>query len=247
MGLKCAFGVALAGTCIFGAALPAFAAEFRIEGGLWNYRVSGFQDDHGTITDLESFAPGTRRDGFLQIEYQHRPSWWPDLAASYTQVSGSGSQTNSGTTIGGITLPGTGSTSSASGDFRDIDASARYAIHLGPILISPGLSVKSLRGHVTTSDSSGNQVDRSYDNTFPMLHTQITWPVGDFLRLAAQGDWIRGGDNEAYQYGASAELRLLGPLGLYGGWQQRRYKVSASNSFLDARLRGWRYGLIIVF
>jgi hypothetical protein len=235
---------------------PAAAAEFRLAGGLWDYEVSGYQDDGGNITDLEDFAPGRQRDGFLQLEYEHRPSWIPDFALGYVQVSGEGSETMSG--VGGslplpLPLPipdPTASSSSASGEFRDVDFTLRYAFGLGPIRVAPGLTVAWISGDITTSttDASGTVETRSeYDNVIPMLHGQVTWPIGDRVRLTADGGWIAANDNQVWQYGAAVEVRLLGPLGIYGGWHQRRYKVSSDESFLDASLRGWRYGLLIVF
>jgi len=232
------------------------AAEFRVDGGIWDYKITGYQDDHGAITDFQTFAPGRQRDGFIQAEYEHRPSWWPDVAIAYAQVSGEGSQTSS--TLSGsnplpIPLPipdPTTATTTASGDFRDIDFTARYAIALGPIKLSPGITVSWLKGNIDTSSESatGSQsTHNEYNKAVPLLHAQIAWPAADWLRLVAQGDWIKAGDNEAYQYGAAVELRVLGPLGLYGGWHARRYKLSSSESFIDANLRGWRYGLAIVF
>lgn len=239
----------LAGVCGITTMTPATAAEFRVYGGRWDYRVSGFVDDHGTRTDLNSdLGVGTEHDGFLSLEYEHRPSWLPDLGLNYAQLSGFGSRTTSGTPIGPITLP-TGSTrTTASGDFRDLDVAARYAIALGPIRFSPGVTLKWLKGHVVTRDeSSGQQTDQPYDELFPMVHAQIVWSFGDRLHLSAQGNWISRGGDQAYEYGGSAELRLLGPLGLYGGWTEKRYKINGGGFLLDARLRGPRYGLLVVF
>jgi len=234
---------------------PAHAEGFRVAGGVWDYTVRGFQDDHGTITDLQTFAPGRQRDGFLTLEYTHRPSWWPDLAAGYAQLSGEGSQTTSAIPGGGLPLPlpipdPTSTTTTASGDFREFDVTARYAIQLGPLQLSPGLSLGWITGHITTSttDVTGTStVERSYNTPYPMLHAQLAWPFGDRFRLSTQINWIKANDNEVLQYGAQAELRVLGPIGLYGGWQDRHYKISTSDSYLDARLRGARYGLLIVF
>ena len=234
------------------AVAPAHASDLRVAGGIWNYDVRGYQDDHGTITDLQSFAPGRQRDGFLEAEFTHRPSWWPDLAASYGQLSGEGSQTTS-TLPGGLPLPlpdPTSSTTRASGSFREFDLTARYAIQLGPIQFSPGLSVGWITGHITTSttDVTGTTtVERSYNTPYPMLHAQLAWPFADRFRISTQIDWIRANDNEVLEYGANAELRLLGPIGIYAGWQDRHYKISTSDSYLDAHLRGARYGLLIVF
>ncbi len=234
------------------ASVPASAAELRVAGGLWDYRVTGYQDDQGNVTDLQAFAAGPQRDGFLQAEFEHRPSWLPDLAAAYAQVSGSGSQTTSSAPTLPLPLPlplpGTTTTTTASGDFRDVDVTARYAIGLGPIRVSPGITVSWLQGDIVTDDSgSGAHSERDYDQVFPMLHLQVAWPIADWLRLAAQGDWIKAKDDLAWQYSASLELKLLGPVGIYGGWHERRYQVSSGESFLDARLRGMRYGLLVLF
>ncbi len=231
----------------------AVAAEFRVDGGVWDYKITGYQDDHRTITDFQTFAPGSQRDGFLQAAYEHGPSWWPDVAVAYAQVSGEGSQTSSALPLPNplpLPLPipdPTTTTVTASGDFRDIDFTARYGIALGPIKVSPGITVSWLKGNIATSDSSGGSSHHDYNKAVPLLHAQVAWPVADWLRLVAAGDWLRAGDNEAYQYGAAVELRVLGPLGLYGGWHARRYKLSSSESFIDANLRGWRYGLAIAF
>jgi hypothetical protein len=235
-------------------ALPAHASDLRVAGGLWDYTVRGFQDDHGTITDLKSFAPGRQRDGFLELEWQHRPSWWPDLAANYAQLSGEGSQTSS---VLGSPLPlplpipdPTATTTTASGDFREFDVTARYAIQLGPVQLSPGVSFGWITGRIatTTTDVTGSTtVERSYNNPYPMLHAQLAWPFWDRVRLSTQIDWIKAGHNEVLQYGAAVEIRLLGPIGIYGGWQDRHYQISTSDSYLDARLRGARYGLLVVF
>lgn len=248
MGIK-----GLTASMLLACCATAHASDFRVAGGIWDYDVKGFQDDHGTITNLQEFAPGRQRDGFLSMEYTHRPSWWPDLAASYGQLSGEGSQTTSA--VPGLPLPlpipdPTATTTTASGDFREFDVTARYAIQLGPVQISPGVSLGWITGHITTSttDATGTStVERSYNNPYPMLHAQIAWPIGDRFRLSTQIDWIKANDNEVLQYGAQAEFRVLGPIGLYGGWQDRHYKISTSDSYLDARLRGARYGLLIVF
>lgn len=235
------------------AAAPAHASDLRLAGGLWDYDVRGFQNDHGTVTDLQSVAPGRQRDAFFELEWQHRPSWWPDLAANYAQLNGAGSQTTSATSSGGLPLPipdPTASTTSASGSFREFDVTARYAIQLGPIQFSPGVSLGWITGHITTTNSDvtgSSTVERSYDNPYPMLHAQVAWPFADRFRISSQIDWIQAGHNEVLQFGAAAEIRLLGPVGLYGGWQDRHYKISTSDSFLDARLRGARYGLLVVF
>jgi hypothetical protein len=237
------------------AVAPAHASDLRFAGGLWDYSVRGFQDDHGTVTDLQTFAQGRQRDGFLDLQWTHRPSWWPDLAASYAQLSGDGTQATSAIPGGGLPLPlpipdPTATTTTAEGSFREFDVTARYAIQLGPIQVSPGVSLGWITGHITTSttDLTGTTTtERSYNNPYPMLHAQIAWPFADRFRLSSRIDWIQAGHNEVLQFGAAAEIRLLGPIGVYGGWEDRRYKISTSDSYLDARLRGARYGLLVVF
>jgi hypothetical protein len=228
----------------------AHAAELRVQGGLWGYEVSGFEQSNGNRTNLDSdLGVGRQNDGFLQLEYQHRPSWLPDVAASYTQISGAGSRTvEGGIGVGPIVIPVGSSTLTAAGDFDDVDGTLRYAIALGPLQLSPGLTVKSLRGEVITHDSaSDSESSQSYSEIFPMVHAQLAWPIGDYLRLTARGDWISYEDDEAYQFGVAAEVRVLGPLGAYAGWQERHYRVSDADSAIDVRLYGYRVGLIVVF
>ena len=229
------------------AAAPALAGEFRADGGVWIYRVRGFIDNNGQRLDFNrDLGVGTQRDGFVALEYAHGPSWIPDVTVNYSRLGGSGATTTH-PAVGPVVIPGGSVTNTSSAHFNDVDVSARYEIALGSVGVSPGLTLKALNGDIVTrDDASGAESRQSYREVFPMLHARVVWAPGRILRFAAQGNWIARGGDQAWEYAVSAEPRLIGPLGLYAGWQEKRYRVQSSGQ-LDARLSGMRLGVILSF
>jgi outer membrane protein len=220
-------------------AAAADAAEFRAVLGGWGYHITGTTLTDGQSYDLERDLQlhGSRRRSGL-IEYDTPRGWIPDVAVGYSQLGASGSRSSS-MTIGGIPLPPGTQSVTASADFDDYDLTLRYPYRWGPVCFMGGLTVKHLAGEVDIDDSTQPEPShQSYDEFVPMLHAGMRWRLGSLLTLVGAGQGISAGDSRAIDWRATAEVRVLAPLLVEVGWQQKRYDIQVEDYALDATLEG---------
>jgi hypothetical protein len=226
-----------AGVLALCAGSPAGAAEFRAVLGGWGYHITGTTVANGQPYDLKDDLElhGSRRRSAL-VEFDTPRGWWPDIAASYSQLGATGSQ--SGTFAVGP-LPPTSRTIRASGRFDDLDLTLRYPWRWAGLRFSAGVMAKRLNGDIDIDDSAQAQPShQSYDEILPLLQAGVRWRVGSMLTLAAQGQGIESGGNRALEWRTSAEIRVMEPLLVEFGWQQKRYDIDVGNYALDAAVKG---------
>src|SRR5947207_1418969 len=107
-----AWGACVLALCV---STPAGAMEVRGMLGGWGYHMTGTTTANGATYDLENDLElhASRRRSAL-VEWDTSPGWWPDVAASYSQIGGTGQ--NSGSFSVGP-LPPMNRTIAASGRF----------------------------------------------------------------------------------------------------------------------------------
>lgn len=231
----------LAGLALL-AAVPAQAAELRASLGSWGYHFKGYVVDGGTRYDFrEDLKLEPRRRRSAALEYDTPKGWWPDLAASFTQMGARGDHTQTVT----LPLPGT-RTIETDADFDNYEIVARYPVRFGPLRVSAGVAVQQLKGELVIADSDQAEPSRErYDETFPMPHLQLRLP-GSVFALAATAQGIEYDGSRALEWRALVEARFLEPLHLEFGWQHKRYEIELSDYALDTRISGvlLRVGLV---
>ena len=223
--------VVLCGLCAPGAQ----AAEFRATLGGWGYHFEGKVDDRGTRYDFQDdLELESRRRRSASLEFDTRPGWWPDFAASYNQLGADGHHTET-TTIGPVTDTRVIATAAR---FDNYDLVARYPFRLGPFRASAGLAVQQLRGEIQIEDSADALLRHErYDEIFPQLHAQLRWRIAG-VTLVATGQGVEYDGSRALEWRANAQVRWLQPLLVEFGWQDKRYRISLTDYALDARMRG---------
>lgn len=213
----------------------AEAAEFRALLGGWGYHLTGNVNDRGTRYDFEDqleLAPRGRRSASLEFDTPR--GWWPNFAASYTQLGADGDHVET-VTVGPVTTTRTITTDA---DFDGWDLVARYPFRLGPLRGAAGVGVQQLRGEILIEDSEDPAPRRErYDEVFPQLHAQLRWRLGPMV-LMATGQGVEYDGSRALEWRAGAEFRFLEPLLLEVGFQEKRYEIELTDYALDARLRG---------
>ncbi len=213
----------------------AHAAEFRATLGGWGYHFDGKVDDRGRRYDFQDdleLAPRRRRS--LSVEFDTGPGWWPDFAASGSQLGAEGHHTET-TMVGPI--PDTRVIATGA-SFDSYDLVARYPFRLGPLRASAGLALQQLRGEIRIEDTADAQVRHErYDEIFPQLHAQLRWRIAG-MTLVATGQGVEYDGSRALEWRANAEIRWLQPLLVEFGWQEKRYAISLTDYALDARVRG---------
>lgn len=213
----------------------AQAAEFRATLGGWGYHFDGKVDDRGQRYDFQDdLELNPRRRRSVALEWDTRPGWWPDLAASYSQMGADGDHTESVT----FPVPATRTITTAA-SFDAWEIVARYPFRLGRSgRLSLGVALQQLRGDLIIDDSEDPPPRRErYDELFPQLHAQLRWRLGP-LALVATGQGIEHDGSRALDWRGVVELRALEPLLLEFGWQEKRYEISLTDYALDTRLRG---------
>jgi hypothetical protein len=224
------------------APLPARAAELRTTLGSWGYHFKGDVVDNGTRYDFrDDLELEAHRRRSLAMEYDTPKGWWPDFAASFTQMGARGDHAETVT----LPLPGT-RTIATDADFDNYEIVARYPMRFGPLRVSAGVAIQQLKGELVIEDSEQAQPGRErYDETFPLPHVQVRLHSPVFaLVTTAQGISYDG--NRALEWRALVEARFLEPLQLEVGWQEKRYEIDLADYALDTRLSGVlvRVGLV---
>jgi len=224
------------------APLPARAAELRATLGGWGYHFQGDVVDKGTRYDLqEDLELEAHRRRSVALEYDTPKGWWPDFAASFTQMGARGDHTEAVT----LPLPGT-RTIATDADFDNYEIVARYPMRFGPLRVSAGVAIQQLKGELVIEDSEQAAPSRErYDETFPVPHVQARLHSPVFaLVTTAQGLSYDG--NRAFEWRALVEARFLEPLQLEVGWQDKRYEIELADYALDTRVSGVlvRVGLV---
>lgn len=219
----------------------ASAAEFRIGAGAWNYDLTGTVTDNGRTYDFEKdLALETSGRTSATLEWDTSPGWYPDIAASYSHMGAHGSHTETTViVINGIPIGSVTRTVVAAADFYDSDVALRYPWTWGGTRLTGGLVAKHLKGRVDIADSSQSQaIHDHYDEWIPEVQLGLRRPLGSWLTLAGTAQGVEYQGNKAYEWRALAEVRVLKPLILEGGWQSKRYRIDVDGYALDATVSG---------
>lgn len=228
---------------------PAQAGPVRFSAGLWDYAVSGYEVDHGIRRDFERDL-AVKSDPRLQLalEYDWRESWYPDLAARYSQYGGDGRVTTSGATGGGLLSGGGAAVINTRADLTDIDITARWPLELGSVLFSPGLTLKRLSGEVVIEDGARQTTTtQRLDEIFPQFHAELYWNLHPRFALSATVQAVAYGENAANEWRALAVWQVYGPVQLQAGWQEKRLDTRQPDLELHARLRGLLFQAGLIF
>lgn len=222
---------------------PATAGEIRATVGGWQYGLSGSATDAGTVYDFErDLGVGKDSGRSVQLAWDTGPGWWPDLEFTYSGIKAGGTRT-----FTSPPLPGS-RTLAVAADTVDLDLTARYPLYWHDLSTSIGLSLKRLAGDIRIDDSDQPQPSRQRFNEFiPQGQLQFRWDLSRFLVLGATAQGIAYQGDHAVEWRAGSELRLFDPVLVDFGWQDKRYKLTAGDYALDARVRGLylRVGLAI--
>jgi hypothetical protein len=219
--------------------------ELRALFGGWHPELAGSVTDRGETFDFQDdlgLDASGRRSVLLELDTGR--GRWPDWSASYSPLAAAGAREHE-TAL--IVVPGETRRLAATADFDDYDLTARYPLRWRAFQLSLGLSVKRLRGVIVIEDSEEPAPRRErYDEIFPQLHAGLRWRLGSLMHLVGQAQGVEYDGSRAVEYRAAAELRVLEPLLLELGWQEKRYKIGLSDYALDAKLDGFllRVGLL---
>ena len=246
------WALALALGCVCTGAHAEGARAYGAIGG-WAYDISGtytntseldLQDD----LNLQSTARSDYVLGFAPARF----GWLPALELGYTRIAADGQQTFSllpSTPLSPITGPLPVNAETVIDDrtsINDFELTARWPWQLGHFTLLGGLTVTTLNGTVVTADDSGSQQQtQKVKETFPLLSLGVQWQPVASLRFTLTGDYVRYDGNRADEWEAKVLWKLLGPVGLEGGYRQRRYKIDEPMNALDARVRGARFGVVM--
>lgn len=238
---KRSVGSALALAVAMGTSIAAEASELRLDYGGWHYDVTGKVDDNGNVYDFRDdldLHPEGRRSAL--IEWDTPRGWYPDLAASYSQIGASGShQQTVPVFVGGVQVGTVTRTVISSAAFDDYDLALRYPWRWGFLRFTGGAVAKRLKGRVDIADTQQTQaIHETYDEVVPELQLGARWRLGKWLTLVGTGQGLEYQGNRAYEWRAAAEVRLLEPLLLELGYQQKRYDIDVDGYALNAKLGG---------
>lgn len=224
---------------------------------------ASFLDLRGTTTD--SFGTTYDLDRDLHIDagtqfqiaahYDAGGGWWPTLGAGYAQLSGRGDAVATRPAVFGPLVVSTGSLLHSRIDFDDYSLAFGAPLRLAGVEIEPGLAVTYLDGRVVIENSSttigglvgvsGTRSVQRVERVFPLAHLRLARDVAPWLKLVADGNYVEYGDNEVWEYGIRADLRIAPPVSVSGGWQARHYRVEDGQYRTRANLRGAYFGLTL--
>lgn len=211
--------------------------------GGWAYDISGttttttttterynLKDDLGLkVSDRKSYALGYTPAG---------SGWVPALEFDYVHVAAEGMQTVSTGLLGGSTVVDNRT------DVDDYELTLRWPWQRGDFTLAGGLTLAALNGVVVVADAdTGQQQTQKVDEIFPRLSLALAWQPLPSLRFSLSGDYVQYNDNRADALEARVFWKCLGPIGLEGGYRQRRYKIRDPMNDLDARVAGARIGV----
>lgn len=222
----------LVGTLLSGSAT---GAEVRATFGGWQYGLTGTATDAGTVYDFQRDLGVNRDSGrSLQLAWDTGPGWWPDLELTYSGIKASGTRT----VPSPPPLPGS-RTLAVAADAVDVDLTARYPWRWNDLSTSLGLTLKQLAGDIRIDDSDQAQPSRQqFNEIIPQGQLQLRWHLSRILILGATGQGIAYDGDRAVEWRAGSELRLFEPVLVEFGLQEKRYKLTAGDYALDARVRG---------
>lgn len=229
----------------------AVAMEVSLIADYWDYSVEGSVNLSGSVQDLERDL-GVEAQGHTTFHFAWNTGtgWWrPDFAASYTAIKANGQRSaEGGGGLGGVLFPPSGSVARGDADLDDTDLTLRYPWTLGRARVWGGVTLKRIVGVVAVQDPSDSaEVRQRVDQVFPLLHLAARWPLASWIELAAQGNAVSYQDDSAYEFRASANLNLPGPLGIDLGWQLKRYDITDADYQFDATLSGPFIGAFVAF
>lgn len=227
-------------------ALPRAAADsgqlFGFIGG-WSYDFEGSYTNTAPLDLQDDLAlrPTARKS--YALGYQPAGSGWlPQLELDYTRIAASGQQrfVPFGLPLAPETVVDNRTT------VNDYELSVRWPWQLGAFRLLGGFTVTHLDGSVQAVDeASGIQQTQQVQETFPLLSLGLQWQPVESLRFTLTGDYVRYDGNRADEWEAKVLWKMLGPVGLEGGYRQRRYKINEPMNALDARVSGARFGVVM--
>ena len=244
--------MALAILCVLGSADAAEPArQFTLDYAHWDYDIDGFVINQDERLDFQrDLSVEARSRADFGLRWDTGPGWWPDLALRMVPIE-AGGQRELTTSPGGplpLPLPGTTTVVLADADLDDLELTLRYPVVERALRVWIGATIKRLDGSITTrTENDTESVTQEVDETFPLLHGQLEWPLGARFTLGASGNWIARGDDEASELRALASWRIAGPLALNAGWQRRQYRLQGDEYRLDSTLQGAFAGAGLVF
>ena len=237
-------------TLLLSSARAETSRAFASIGG-WAYDISGSYTNTSRL-DLEDdlgLKPTARKDYFIGYA-PARFGWVPALEFGYTRIAADGQQTFAAVPVPGAELVTGGLASDTVVNDRtnvnDFELNARWPWRLGSFTVLGGFTVTTLKGTVVVADeNTGEQQTQKINETFPLLSVGVEWQPVDALRVSLSGDFVQYSGNRADELEARVLWKFLGPIGLEGGYRQRRYKIIEPMNQLDARVAGARVGLVM--
>lgn len=224
-----------------GVATSAWADEgiVHVFAGGWAYDITGstttterfdFKDDLSLqVSDRKNYALG-----YAPVE----PGWLPAVEFDYAHIAADGQQTVSTGLLGGSTVV------DDRADVDDYELALRWPWRRGDVAVAGSLTVAALNGTVVVADAdTGQQQVQKINEVFPRLGMTVEWQPLSSLRFSVSGDYIRYKDNRADAIEAHVLWKCLGPVGIEGGYRQRRYRIRDTAGDLDARVAGARIGI----
>lgn len=211
--------------------------------GGWSYDIQGTYTNTAEL-DLEDDLAlrGTARKSYALGYQPAAEGWVPQLELDYVRIAASGQQRF--TPFGLPLLPETVVDNRTT--VNDFELTARWPWQLGSVTLLGGFTVTHLDGSVQAADeATGIQQTQKVKETFPLLSLGVQWQPVASLRFTLTGDYVRYDGNRADEWEAKVLWKLLGPVGLEGGYRQRRYKIDEPMNALDARVRGARFGVVM--
>lgn len=225
----------------------AQATPFGLAAERWDYDISGSIEQGGNSIELgRDLDVDVRNRQSYALRADTGPGRWPDLAAHYTPLQAGGQREQPGISFLGL-IPVQGTTTIlAEADVDDWDIVLRYPAALGAGRVWGGLALKHLSGPVSArSEDSSDTNTRELDETFPLLHGALEYPLTEWLNAEAQAHWIQRGRDRAQELRLRATLALPGPFAVSAGWQQKRYRLESGADRLDVELDGVLLGLVL--
>ncbi len=230
-------------------AAPARAYAFI---GGWAYDISGtftntseldLQDDLG--------LQPTARENYVLGYTPAKSGWIPALEFDYTRIAADGQQrfqtlpTTGLEPVTGIVVP-TETVVDDRTSVNDFELTARWPWQIGAFTLLGGITLTTLNGSIMVADeSNGQRQTQNINETFPLLSAGVEWQPIESLRLSLSGDYVQYDGNRADELEARLLWKFLGPIGLEGGYRQRRYKINEPMARLDATVSGARIGLVM--
>lgn len=241
-------GVVLA--LLFSTARAEGSRAYASLGG-WAYDITGTYTNTNEL-DLEDDLglQSTARSDYYIGYAPAALGWIPAVEFGYTRIAADGQQT-----FAAVPLPGVGAVTgglipdtvvSDRTNVNDFELNVCWPWRLGDFTLLGGFTVTTLKGSVMAADeNTGEQQTQKINQTFPLLSVGVEWQPAESLRFSLSGDYVQYNGNRADELEARVVWKFLGPIGLEGGYRQRRYKIVEPMNALDARVAGARVGVIM--